>query len=272
MFAPAKILILSNNIYSLLLYLYPNAFRREFGREMTQVFRDDTRHTLSECGWTGLVRLWLIIVIDLNKSVLAEHLSELLHRPQHPYVRWSGVPATVGGIVWLTPWFLQRAGWEISVSSQLLMSLFGLILVALGLTGLHLRLRASGSRLSAVAYGLSLLGGVVVLCPVVFVLLTQQETDGAALGVVIAGVICMVLGLMIMGVITLSRRALGPLSFVPLALALGYFILVGSMQLSQTVPSMGSLIPIFMILDMVSWLLLGAALLFRSQQMTKAPG
>lgn len=271
MFLPAKILTLSARIYSLLLYLYPTSFRRQFGRDMAQLFRDETRQTLRECGLIGLASLWLTIIVDLNKTVLAEHRWELLQRPRQQYVRLSGVAATIGGMVWLMPWFLPWANRGISATNQLLMSLVGMMLVVLGLAGLHLQLRASGSRLSAGAYGLSLLGFAVIISPVLFVLVTQPETTDAAFRIVIAGAICVVLGLVFMGVITLARKALGPLSFVPLALAIGYLVLVILIQLRQTVPSIRFLIPIFITLDMLCWLLLGAALLLRNQQMTKAP-
>ena len=154
MLSSAKLLALSNRIYSLLLYLYPTTFRREYGYEMAQVFRDDTQQTLRECGLTGLLRLWLKIAIDLNKTAFMEHLSAAIDMPQNKYVRWSGMAVTTGGIIWLIPWFLPWTDWsgEMSETSQLLMSLPSLILVALGLAGLHLHLRGRGSRASTLAF------------------------------------------------------------------------------------------------------------------------
>lgn len=270
MLSPAKLLTLSNRVYCLLLYLYPTPFRREFGRDMAQVFRDDTQQTLQECGLIGFLSLWLTIVIDLNKTAIAEHLWEVLHKPQYKYVRWSGVAATIGGVVWLMPWFLPWTGWlgEISETDQLWMSLPGLILVAVGLAGLHLRLRASGSRMSAPAFGLALIGLILVISPVVVALVIGPAGTGGPFLLVIAGVICLVLGLVIMGAITLSRQALGALSFVPLVLAGGYVASLISIWLGQSNPSLKFLIPIFITLDMLCWLLLGVALLFRSQKMT----
>ena len=42
----SQLLTLSGRIYNLLLLAYPARFRRVFGQEMAQVFRDDLRHTL----------------------------------------------------------------------------------------------------------------------------------------------------------------------------------------------------------------------------------
>jgi len=272
MLSPAKLLTLSNRVYCLLLYLYPAPFRREYGRDMAQVFRDDARQALRESGLTGFLSLWLTIVIDLNKTAFAEHLWQVLHRPQYKYVQWSGVAATIGGVVWLMPWFLPWTNWldEISETSQLLISLTGLTLVALGLSGLHLRLRASGSRISAPAFSLALIGLVLVISPVVVALVTGPAVSAGPFGLVIGGVICLTLGLVIMGANALSHQALGALSFVPLALAGGYVALLISMWLSQSNPSIRFLIPIFITLDMFCWLLLGAALLFWSQNMTNS--
>lgn len=269
MFSPAKLLTLSNRLYSLLLYLYPAPFRREYGYDMAQMFRDDTQQTLRECGLGGFFSLWLTIVIDLNKTAFAEHLWEILHLPQYKYVRWSGVAVTIGGIIWLMPWFLPWTGWqnEMSETSQLLLSLLGLLLVPLGLAGLCLRLRASGSRVSTPAFGMVLTGLIIVISPVVIGLV--NEPADRLFPLVIVGIIILVLGLVVMGVISLSRQAFGALSFSPLALAGGYIVLLGLVVLSQSTPSIKFLIPIFITLDMLCWLLLGMALSFKSQNMTK---
>lgn len=49
----SRILIFSGRLYSLLLLAYPTRFRRTFGREMAQVFRDDIRGTFQESGAVG---------------------------------------------------------------------------------------------------------------------------------------------------------------------------------------------------------------------------
>ena len=40
-------------IYSSLLFLYPSAFRRQFGEEMLEVFSEQMREACQQGGWLG---------------------------------------------------------------------------------------------------------------------------------------------------------------------------------------------------------------------------
>lgn len=260
------LLKLSNQIYKLLLYVYPVRFRREFGREMTQVFRIDTRRTLDEYGLATFISLWLTILIDLQKTALNEHLREIVQKPNSKFIRLAGIAMTIGGALWTVPF----SGWlgDISVKVQLLMALPGLILAALGVLGLHLRLRASGSQLSTPAFGLALTGVFLILTRVVTVLLTGPPETNEMFFIIIAGVVFLAIGLIVMGGIALIRQALGALSFVPITLAGGFGTFLISFWLGQNNPSYQFLRPISLALIIICWLLLGAALLFGRQNKT----
>jgi hypothetical protein len=67
-------LAISDQLYRLLLVGYPASFRRRYGPEMAQVFRDCVRDA-SQNG--GLLGLWVRTLGDLLASVPAEHLSAL---------------------------------------------------------------------------------------------------------------------------------------------------------------------------------------------------
>jgi Clp amino terminal domain, pathogenicity island component len=69
------ILRLSNRLYRLLLFVYPKAFRLEYGEPMLQVFRDCCVSTYSEAGYRGLACQWWHTVADLIATCLREHLS-----------------------------------------------------------------------------------------------------------------------------------------------------------------------------------------------------
>ena len=66
---------LSARIYTLLLIAYPPTFRREFGRQMVQVFRAACRHSVQESP-RGMMRFWLHALTDLVASASAERLSD----------------------------------------------------------------------------------------------------------------------------------------------------------------------------------------------------
>jgi serine/threonine protein phosphatase PrpC len=65
---------LSERLYRRLLFVYPRAFRRAFGREMAQTFRACCRDAMRESGTAGLLRLWGGVCYDLVTSATVEHI------------------------------------------------------------------------------------------------------------------------------------------------------------------------------------------------------
>ena len=64
----------SEMLYRALLWLYPPTFRRMYGREMLQTFRDCYRDTVQQEGVAGLVRLWRLVLPDFVVSVCSEQV------------------------------------------------------------------------------------------------------------------------------------------------------------------------------------------------------
>ncbi len=54
---------MSERIYRVLLRLYPGRFRRSYGEEALQLFRDRMAY---ETGWLRRLRLWLDLLVDLG--------------------------------------------------------------------------------------------------------------------------------------------------------------------------------------------------------------
>jgi hypothetical protein len=117
-------------IYRRLLRLYPASFRRAFGDEMVQVFRDQMEDARSER--LGTVRLWLRILGDLAGSSTHERMEDALNN--HPVLTRAllvAIPAAIlGGASFV------GAGAAIPAS-------------ALGLALLALRWRSVGEALRA---------------------------------------------------------------------------------------------------------------------------
>jgi hypothetical protein len=59
---------ISPRVYTLLLLAYPATFRREYGAQMGQVFRDSCRDQKRKGGNIGLLQLWLQTLLDLFKT------------------------------------------------------------------------------------------------------------------------------------------------------------------------------------------------------------
>lgn len=62
----------AERFYRVLLWLYPASFRRAYGHEMVQTFRDYYREEQEQGGWSAL-HLWGLVLPDLVTSVCVEH-------------------------------------------------------------------------------------------------------------------------------------------------------------------------------------------------------
>lgn len=67
----------SQKFFHLILLAYPREFRREFGPDMAQVFRDCYNAEKRTGGPIGIRRLWLHTLLDLIRTAPREHLERL---------------------------------------------------------------------------------------------------------------------------------------------------------------------------------------------------
>jgi hypothetical protein len=72
-----RIVRLSERGYRALLYVYPRAFRRDYGAEMARLFRDNCRDAYRERGSRGVLRLWPAALGDLFLAAARERLAAL---------------------------------------------------------------------------------------------------------------------------------------------------------------------------------------------------
>lgn len=57
-----------------MLVTYPEEFRREYGRQMEQAFRDLCREENRRGGRVGLIKVWVRLVLDLASSAAVERI------------------------------------------------------------------------------------------------------------------------------------------------------------------------------------------------------
>ncbi|MEJ7632832.1 MAG: hypothetical protein WKF28_10015 [Rubrobacteraceae bacterium] len=69
---PDRTLFVSERVYQTLLLAYPKRFRREYGTQMAQTFRDLCREERRQGGAGRLVRLWVRTLLDLIVTAMVE--------------------------------------------------------------------------------------------------------------------------------------------------------------------------------------------------------
>jgi hypothetical protein len=120
-------------VYRLLLLAYPINFRREYGPQMAQLFRDCHRAERTTREFFGKVRLWCRTLLDLARTAPAEHLENL--SKEHAIMRnlRSDAAALIGCLaIIVTAFFLLTYVRRHEVSAILI---FGYALEALVTTG-----------------------------------------------------------------------------------------------------------------------------------------
>lgn len=225
-------------IYRRLLWLYPAAFRRAYGAQMMQVFRDSCRQAQQERGLPGVIVLWLATLVDLLRSALAEHLSEgpIMSRPF--YIRMSSLLTLVGAAIELllnigesTSWFIPGyTGHLAQVSMGLLIGVAFAPIVCwtFGLAGLLLVQRGRVGRVSAslalLALGAELAVGIIAYLHIAPLVTILEGSLGlfAALGLGLLQADGLILGvaLIVCGAVTLKAHLLPRWNAVPLLLGL----------------------------------------------------
>ncbi len=66
----------SEKIYRQLLRLYPQAHRRDYAEQMTQLFRDQCRDAWRAKRSAGIFKLWLRVLPDVAKTSFIEQITE----------------------------------------------------------------------------------------------------------------------------------------------------------------------------------------------------
>ncbi|MDX1415338.1 MAG: hypothetical protein R3293_14170 [Candidatus Promineifilaceae bacterium] len=260
MLSPTKLTALSNRVYSLLLYLYPAAFRSEYGYHMAQVFRDDVRGTLQESGRLAVLGLWLMAFFDLLKTAVAEHFWEIFHMPIEKLTQWSGPASVIGGLLYgvgiIGLVTADNNGVDATVALALTM-LVTLLLMGLGLFGLYKCLPRT--RINTLVFSAAMVGLLMAHVGAVVQVLWMTSFNNPWMTVTAIGMGFFFLGFIGMSIVAMVTQALGRWSFTPLLVTVSNgvlgFLVFGN-DLDPVSPSGMMLISVYAI----SWILLGVAL------------
>ncbi len=106
----------AEHFYRGLLWVYPAAYRREYGALMAQLFRDLCRDAYRRAGRIGVVGLWGWILAELAVTAIFEHIHTLqegartMSKQQHGLILFlAGLPLWLGMfLLLLNPIFMRQ--------------------------------------------------------------------------------------------------------------------------------------------------------------------
>ena len=234
------IISFSVKVYQILLLAYPTRFRDEYSSEMLQVFRDSCLRTFQQNRWGGMTRLWALTLLDLMRSLVAEHLHTSMHNPA-PFVSFSGWALMLGAVT-LLPWLItatmQEAplcalphGWYVLNNISVFGFFYGLILISIGMIGLRMRFGKlvgplGKSALLTAAFGaatpvfISIVVGIVEVLPKDYFSLGEPVISYLTQSALIGGSLLLFLSLLLFGILTLIRRPFSQGNGLPLVVGL----------------------------------------------------
>jgi hypothetical protein len=261
----SQLFILSERVYRTLLVLYPADFRRAYGPQMAQVFRDVCRDTYCQGGTAGLVNWWAAALFDLLATVIAERRKVGFTVSQAKFIQWSGWLCIFGGIFLLA----SSIGQLNSVSGFGAVSLYALVpgmaLIMLGLFGILLRYNAHLNLFGKSSLLLTLAGAGVTSVGLLLTL-TAHYVNGYNL--FIAGWLVQVAGHSVFGGFVMTTHLLPKWNFALLigsALPITVIVLVLSNQQATS----GWAASAMLLVIGISWLLTGWALNSQSTATTQ---
>ncbi len=94
-----RVVHLASAVYGALLVLYPVEFRRAYGPQLVQVFKDRCRDVCRQRGMGALLVLWFHTLADLVTTALVERRSAMRQTVSaYQPLRWAGALVLIGGV------------------------------------------------------------------------------------------------------------------------------------------------------------------------------
>jgi hypothetical protein len=220
---------LSLSIYQLLIATYPAGFRREYGPHMAQVFRDYSLRVYRLDGTPGLLRLWILTLLDYLKSVVEEHMQQGVHMSKSKFIRLSGWAFALGAIAFMVvlvglsrdvPEYSRYNAlsqpidlyFEYATAVLLPSSMF---LWLIGLIGLYLRYSEEINVIGKISLASGMLGaGINFLITVLWAFQVNLNWDDW--GVFVGSLSLFSLSLVVFGIISIRDRLLPRWNALPI--------------------------------------------------------
>ena len=214
----------SVKVYRLLLNAYPAKFQQEYGGEMVQVFQDCCLRVLRQGGMNGMVKLWIVTLLDIVQSVISEHAQkeiEMKKEMKPADIRRSGwaliLAAASFVLAILIPVSLGSNGSEIAALLLVFVSLPPLVFGVLGLRQRY------GEKIGGFGRNILLIG--VILGPLTSLIGFFLLRVGQYWFITWTGPAVLFTCLILFGVVSLNARPMPRGNILPIIAGLPYSVL-----------------------------------------------
>lgn len=222
----------SVKIYRMLLNGYPAKFQQEYGLQMVLVFQDCCLRALRQGKTNGMVKLWMVTLLDLVQSVIAEHAQKELEMKKEMNPRdirrsgWALILAAASFVLAiLIPGRLGSIGSEIAV---LLLVFVSLPLLVFGVLGLRQRY---GEKVGSFGKNILLIG--VILGPLTSLIGFTLLRVGEYWFITWTGPAVLFTCLTLFGAVALFTRPMRSWNILPIIAGLSYPLLFYSYILNS---------------------------------------
>lgn len=171
--AEQSLVVFSVGVYQMLLTAYPTRFRREYGSHMAQAFRDCCLRAFNSGGASGILKLWLVTLLDFIQSVVSEHRQKETQMNKAKTLKLIGSFLIIAGLALFSATFGSHSFWKFIGSMGLtgelmhpILAWLGLGSVLVGLSVLYLQLPSNKRFESKWIFGIT---GCCALVLIVFI-------------------------------------------------------------------------------------------------------
>lgn len=253
---PIPMLAFSERIYRALLLLYPADYRREYGGQMAQVFRDVCRDRYRQAGLVGMALWWCATLLDLTFTVIEEWRKVKFTMSKATFSQLAGAFLILGGAFGALAAFSQlQPGDHYSYYGvyQVLLLLFapGFLLIGSGCLGLALRYSAALGTLRKGLLGLIGIGALAMAGGLI-----AQRIDESLWNLWFVASLIHVIALALFGVLFARAPFLPIFRWLPLQIVAGWVMMMGITD--RFAPPFDNLLTFLMALGIgLGWLAIG---------------
>jgi len=263
-------IVFSVKFYEWLLVAYPARFRKEYGSQMVEVFRDCCLRAFRQGGMNGMTSLWAVTLLDLIRSLITEYLHKETSMTSPKFIRLSGWALMTGATAFL-PFFITNMlvltsyspllrGWYILDLIASFGVVYGSILLPIGMLGLRARYGGQVGELGKGILMAGALGGGGFVVTMLYGMKYFAEDISVFWVIFVAGLTLQFLSLLLFGALALVRKPFRRGNGLPLAAGLSAPMFI---KLSAIVMQVRFFVsnPIFIIMSAVGFIFMTIALI-----------